>query len=542
VLTELFGLINEVFVHQRIGLTVRTQQTKGKKSMHSRSTSAQWRLKVLSLLMAVAMVGNPAQAQDTKALDVGILYEPTTYDPQRFLRVNFPILRNLYDSLIEYSPEGLPVPRLATDWSINGDNTSVTVTLREDVAFASGALLTAQDVAATLAKASDPERGGNIYSTTSILSDWSVQDDQTIVINFNNSVPTRQITDFLQSIMPIEAVGIESVDTVPAGTGPFVLETRAVGQSMTLSANPEYWGGTPDIDAVNFTIFSDQAAAAAGLESGAIDLIYGSNQRNAARLERAGFQVLRGPGPLVQTLRINSTHPPFDNDQFRQAFNYLVDREGMLKVGYAGLGEVVALPWAPSSPAFDPAYAAKFAYDPEKAKALIEESGLSAEAASDWILLINGGDEAAVILGQILQASLQDVGINVDLELRQGSEYAEAQLTGDYDATFGAVGNVQKFPSRVATNSIYRDQSNPVLGEPHPHPEYVAAIERINRTIGEEATVQAAYDELNRVLVAEAFAVPTNTVHVGLIVAAPEVSGFELDTDNLFVARSLDID
>lgn len=107
-LIELFGLNNEVSVHQRISLTVRTQKTKGKKTMHSRSTSAQWRLKVLSLLMAVAMVGNPAQAQDTKALDVGILYEPTTYDPQRFLRVNFPILRNLYDSLIEYSPEGQP--------------------------------------------------------------------------------------------------------------------------------------------------------------------------------------------------------------------------------------------------------------------------------------------------------------------------------------------------------------------------------------------------------------------------------------------------
>ena len=43
-------------------------------------------------------------------------------------------------------------------------------------------------------------------------------------------------------------------------------------------------------------------------------------------------------------------------------------------------------------------------------------------------------------------------------------------LQGRFDAIFGGVGNIQKFPSRLATNSIYRTVNNPVLGTPHPHP------------------------------------------------------------------------
>ena len=92
---------------------------------------------------------------------------------------------------------------------------------------------------------------------------------------------------------------------------------------------------------------------------------------------------------------------------------------------------------------------------------------------------------------------------------------------------------------RVATNSIYRTANNPILGTPHPHPEYVAAIERVNTTFGSGADVKAAYDNLNKVLVETAFAIPTNTYDTGLIVAAKNVDGFTLDIDNMLVARTI---
>jgi len=494
----------------------------------------------IALTPAVAPISSVAQAQELEGgtLRVGVRNDMNSYDPMAFSAVNFFLIKNLYDSLIEYTAEGEAIPNLASAWEVSDDNTSVTLTLRDDVTFADGDTMDAAAVAATLAKASDPEAGKNIYATTGIIEDWEVVDDFTITINFKAPVPTKQITDLLQFMPIIDPDGIETAATKPAGTGPFLLEDRVVGQSLTLTANPNYWReNEPVLDGIEFTVFSDDAAASAALESGGIDLIYSGESRSAVRLRDQGFQVLQGPGKLVQVFRINSTRAPFSNDSFRQAFNYLMNRPAILRIGYADLGEVTALPWAPASPAFDASFTEAYAYDIEKAKELLAASGLSNDEMTDWKLLVNGGQEASVLISQIVQATLSEAGLEIELDLREGAEFIDALLGGDFHAVFGGVGNVQKFPSRVATNSIYRTANNPVLGEPHPHPDYVAAIEAVNTAFGSD--VQAAYDNLNQVLVTEVFAVPTNSYETGLIVAAPNVGGFTLDIDNLLVGRTI---
>ena len=241
----------------------------------------------------------------------------------------------------------------------------------------------------------------------------------------------------------------------------------------------------------------------------------------------------------MQVFRIDSTRGPFRNQTFRKAFNHFIDRASILRVGSAGLGEVTALPWAPASPAHDPSYAQRYAYDLDKARALIRQSGLSQAEISNWKLLVNGGDEVLTRISQIVQASLARVGINIELDLKQGAEFVDALLTGKFDAVFGAIGSIQKFPTRLTTNSIYRTVNNPILGEPHPHPEYVEAIRAVDTAFGSEVAVKAAYGNLNRVLVETAFGIPTNSYPIGLIVASPRVGGLTLDIDNMLVARTL---
>jgi peptide/nickel transport system substrate-binding protein len=471
---------------------------------------------------------------------VGMLADVNDFDPMAFLTVNFPTIKNLYDSLIEYTPEGRAVPNLAESWTIAPDNRSVTLTLRPDVKFHSGAPFDAEAVSATLRKAADPRAGKNVYPTMGIVQDWTVIDTRTIRITLKNPAPTRQITDLLQFISVIDPAAIETVSTRPVGTGPYVLAERAVGQRVRLEANRAHWrANQPLSPEVVLTVFETDAAATAALESGAVDLVYGATGRSAVRLRAAGYQVVEGPGPLVQVFRINSTRGPFRNQTFRQAFNHLIDRASILRVGYAGLGEVTALPWAPASPAHDPSYAQRYAYDLDKARALIRQSGMSQAEISNWKLLVNGGDEVLTRISQIVQASLARVGISIELDLKQGAEFIDALLTGKFDAVFGAIGNIQKFPTRLTTNSIYRTVNNPVLGEPHPHPEYVEAIRRVDTALGSEADVKAAYDNLNRVLIETAFGIPTNSYPIGLIVASPRVGGFTLDIDNMLVARTL---
>ncbi len=499
---------------------------------------------VTTLLVAITALVLPSQsaAQALKAgrLRVAILADVVNFDPQQFSSQNFPLIKNLYDSLIEYTSEGQAVPSLASAWTVGQGNNSVTVSLRRDVTFHSGAPLNAEAVSATLKKAADPKTGKNVYATMSVVKDWTVVDPFTIRLNFTGPVPDRQITDLLQFLSPIDPAGIDTVETKPAGTGAFTLAERVLGQRVRMVANPKYWRAEKPLPSeIVLTVFSDNDAASAALESGAADIIYGGDSRAAIRLRSAGYQLIQGPGPLVQVFRINSTQGPFRNEKFRQAFNYLMDRRAILQVGYAGLGEVTTLPWAPASPAADKSYDPKYAFDLDKARALLKESGLSAAEMNGWKMLVNGGDQASLAISQVVQSTLAKVGINIELDLKQGSEMVDAMLGGKFAATFGGIGNIQKFPTRVATNSIYRTAKNPVLGDPHPHQAYVAAIDRVNQTFGSGADVKAAYDNLNKVLVDVAFAIPTNTYDIGLIVAAKNVGGITREIDNMLVGRTI---
>lgn len=494
-----------------------------------------------SLLAAGALVmPSMAQAQALKPgkLRVAILADIANFDPAQFSSVNFALIKNLYDSLIEYTADGEAIPSLASAWQIGDGNTSVTLTLRKDVKFHSGAPFNADAVAATLKKSADPKTGKNVYPTMSVVKDWTVVDPYTIRLNFKDAVPDKQITDLLQFISPIEPSGIATAETKPAGTGAYMLAERVLGQRVRMVVNPDYWRPEkPLISEVTLTVFSDNDAASAALESGSVDIVYGGSSRSALRLRNGGNQLIQGPGPLVQVFRINTTQGPFKNEKFRQAFNYLMDRAAILQIGYAGLGQVTVLPWAPASPAVDKSYDTKYAFNLDKGKAMLKESGLTEAEMNDWKMLVNGGDQASLAISQVVQSTLAKVDIKIDLDLKQGSEYIDALLGGKFAATFGGIGNVQKFPTRVATNSIYRTVKNPVVGDPHPHPAYVAAIDRVNTAFG--ADVKPAYDNLNKMMVESAFAIPTNTYDIGLIVASPKVGGISREIDNMLVVRTI---
>lgn len=508
-----------------------------------RKTASTTRRTALAMLGAAALpLPRIAQAAGLKGgtLRVALITDVVNFDPMQFSSNNAPLMKNLYDTLLDYTPEGVAQPSLAASWTIAPDNSAVTVTLRKGVTFHSGAPLDTTAVAATLKKAMDPAKGKNVYPTMSFVKDWTIIDPMTFRLNFNTKVPDRQITDVLQFMPIIEASGVDTVETKVAGTGPFTLAERVLGQRIRLVANPHYWRkGEPILSEAVFTVFADNDAASAALQSGAADMIYGGGGRAAVRLRGAGYQLIQGPGPLVQVLRINTTKAPFNNAKFRQAFNYLIDRAAILKVGYAGLGEVTALPWAPASPAADRSYDKTYAFNLDKGRAALKESGLSAAEMSDWKLLVNSSDEDGVAISQIVQSTLAKVGINIQLDLKGGSEFVDALLGGKFAAVFGGVGNVQKFPSRITTNSIYRTVKNPVLGDPNPHTGYVAAIERVNTTLGKGADVKAAYDALNKALVEASFGIATNTYDVFLTVASKKVGGFTRDIDNLLVLRTV---
>jgi peptide/nickel transport system substrate-binding protein len=433
-------------------------------------------------------------------LRVGIRDDVQRWDSSRLQTIFFAIHRNIYDTLADYQDGLNAEPMLASSWEISDAQDSVTITLRDDVVFHSGRAMTAEDVAANLAAFSDPDTGNQAYGPTSgAVEDWEVTGDYEIVVNFRQPLAELQITDLLTSWAIGDPEFFDSYDTGGQGTGPFSLVEWVPGESITLEANTDYWGEGPYIDGVEYRIFGDADAMASALEAGDIDVLFNTDANTAQRLEGEGFTTVAAPpGAIIDEIRINPEEPPFDNVNMRLAVNHAVDLNALNEAINAGLGTVGRLPYAPTSPAYDEEVAAERDYDPELARQLLEESGLP---ESEWTASIltasNSTDQQ--LAAQIIQSNLAEIGFTVEIELVDSATRTERLLNGGFQFLWGGIGNAQKYPTRITTNSIYRASDNPIFDIEAVVPDYPVAVAAANAAVTEEEQAEA-FAELNRVI------------------------------------------
>jgi peptide/nickel transport system substrate-binding protein len=463
-------------------------------------------------------------------LQVGIRDDIQRWDSSRLQGIFFPIHRNIYDSLADYKDGLNPEPMLATGWEISDAQDSVTITLREGVLFHSGREMTAEDVAANLELFVDPERGNQAFGPSSgAVEDWEVTGDYEIVVNFKQPIAELQITDLLTSWAIGDPEFFDNYETEGQGTGPFSLVEWVPGESITLEAHTEYWGEGPYIDGIEYRIFGDSDAMVSALEAGDIDVLYSPDAAVASRLEGAGFTTVAAPpGAIIDEFRINPTRAPFDNLNVRLALNYAADLESINEAINAGLGTVVKLPYAPTSPAYDQALAAEMAYDLDRARELLETSGLP---ESEWVgtMMVSSASNAAQLVAQIIQQSMAEIGFTVEIDLVDSATSTENLLAGNFQFLWGGIGNAQKYPTRITTNSIYRATDNPVFDTNTVVPDYAPAVAAANAAVTPEEQAEA-FAELNRVLTENMWVV-TGIARPMLTSTAGYVTGAYKDID-----------
>ncbi len=463
-------------------------------------------------------------------LRVGIRDDIQRWDSSRVQVIFFAIHRNIYDTLADYQDGLNAVPQLATGWEINDAQDSVTITLREGVLFHSGREMTAEDVAANLAVFIDPDTGNQTYGPTSgAVENWEVTGDYEIVVNFKQPTAELQITDLLTSWAIGDPEFFDVYDQQGQGTGPFKFVEWVPGERITLEANTDYWGEGPYIDGIEYRIFGDADAMASALEAGDIDVFFNPDAPVASRLEGRGFTTVAAPpGAIIDEIRINPEEPPFDNINVRLALNYATDLESLNEALNSGLGTVVKLPYAPTSPAYDEALAAEMAYDIDRARELLETSGVP---ESEWTatMLVSSASTAAQLAAQIIQQSMAEIGFTVEIELVDAAAFTEKLLAGDFQFLWGGIGNAQKYPTRITTNSIYRASDNPVFDVDSVVPDYPVAVAAANAAVTEEEQADA-FAELNRVLTENLWVV-TGVARPMLTTTAPYVTGAYKDID-----------
>ncbi|MCB8882568.1 ABC transporter substrate-binding protein [Acidisoma cellulosilytica] len=311
------------------------------------------------------------------------------------------ILTNLYSTLILPAPDGKGLlPGLATAWSASADGKSYTLKLRQGTKFADGSPVTVDDVIWSLNRARNPNIGIWNFLLASIAN-VSAPDDNTILITLKNPDPSipAALATFNSAIMPHKlfeaakgATDTEKANNFalhPIGDGPFVLSSWERGSKMVLKRNPYYFGTDkagrhlPYLDEVDLTIVPDDATRILQLQAGQIDATEFIPYVRVKELQAdPNLTVDLFPSTQVTYLQLSvfpkladGTPNPLSNTKVRQALNYAISKEAIIKVVTHDLGTPMHSFFSSTTPLYYGGDGPAYPFNMAKAKALLKEAG-----------------------------------------------------------------------------------------------------------------------------------------------------------------------
>ncbi|HEU0166328.1 MAG TPA: ABC transporter substrate-binding protein, partial [Chloroflexota bacterium] len=341
--------------------------------------------------------------------------EITDLDPHRKVG-NDAIWVGVFERLTQYDTNLKPHPMLAESWDVSPDYKQITVHLRKGVTWHTGRDLTSDDIKFSVLRAADPKTASGQYAP---MASWfptiDTPDQNTVVLKSDVSRPG--VFDLFEYMNVVDKNSLADVKTKAVGTGPFTFVEWVSGDHTTLAKNKNYWqSGKPYLDQIVFPFFRDQQAMSVALESGAIDIARSPNLIDYNRLKtspkfQASFDPITG---AVYEMGVNTTLPPFDKKELRQALNYAIDRKRFVDTIEGGVGEPEALPWLAASPAYDATKKNAYTFDLAKAKSLLQQAGVT---SLEMDFLPNPPSTAQPDgFGQIYQADLAQIGIKLNIK------------------------------------------------------------------------------------------------------------------------------
>jgi peptide/nickel transport system substrate-binding protein len=348
---------------------------------------------------------------------------------------------NMYETLLSFPPGETELqPVLAESWDVSqeGDMWKLTFQLNPNAKFASGAPVTAEDVVFSWSRAIDINKSPAFLLTDvcqMTKENIRAVDAGTVELKIpgeaSPSVCLSVLTFTVAAVVEKAAVepnmgddmGESWLNDHSAGSGPYVLDRWDRNVSVTLNANPNYWGGvTPAMKRVILQNMPEAVNRQAAIETGDADIIQDVGPEQVAVLEgNPDIQLVKALSTLLVYAAVNASMPPFDNPDARQALRYAVNYDNIITL-LGGNGELVQeiipigfLGHTGKNP---------FQQDLEKAKELFAKAGVAEGTVIPFTVATGtapGGVEWATIAASI-QADLAQIGINLEIQQLQQSE------------------------------------------------------------------------------------------------------------------------
>lgn len=299
------------------------------------------------------------------------------------------VIRNIFDGLVTRTTRDRVVPELATAWRQTSP-TTYEFTLRRGATFHNGDPVTVDDVVFTFERVlKESAVGGQSSPRKGLLGPLQkVEKVSDSAVRFTLEAP---FPVFLQAlvhfqIVPrryIQQVGDKTFAERPVGSGPFRFVSGSLDSQIVLQRYPRYYGGSPALPPAGtapaagavFRMMPEPATRVAALKAGEVHIVEDLPIDLLADLQRdPKVYVKTTQGTRVYTIELNNARPPFNDVKVRQAVNYAVNWDAILKNVYGGYARRLATAFLPSGFGYN-SNLKPYPHDPNRARQLLREAG-----------------------------------------------------------------------------------------------------------------------------------------------------------------------
>ena len=352
------------------------------------------------------------------------------FEGMRFL--GYPIFEGLilWDLTKADAPAGLR-PGLATAWKQDAkDPTTWIFTLRRDVKFHDGSPFNADAFIWNMerylndkSKQYEPQAAGLTRARNPYMKSYAKLDDYTVSVTTVRPLsyfPMLMVWPLMTSPAAWEKSGNwNEYSKAPSGTGPFKLARWTPRQSAELEKNAAYWDKTrvPKLDKIALLPVPEANTRTAALRSGQVDWIEAPAPDAIDSLKQAGFVLSMNSYPHYWPWSLNTTKAPFNDTRVRQAINYCVDREAVVKL-VGGTAEPSVGYFSTKHPSFGTP-AQHYNYDPAKAKQLLSSAGYADKRIPVKVMISTSGSGQMqpLPMNELLQNQVAACGFDVSFEV-----------------------------------------------------------------------------------------------------------------------------
>ncbi|RWR29278.1 ABC transporter substrate-binding protein [Sinirhodobacter populi] len=378
----------------------------------------------IAALLLSASFALPALAQ---SITIAIGSEPSTLDPQlRDDGGERQVNDNIYETLMIRTATGALEPGLAAAAPVQTDPLTWEFTLRPGIMFTDGEPFDADSVVASVKRVVDPANASEQMAYMGPLADAEKVDDLTVRIKTSAPDPILPARMYWLKMVSAKYAADPKIAEVPVGTGPYKFESWDRGSGITLVANPQYWGGAPQVQEVTYRFIPEAGTRMSGLMSGEFDVVLNLLPEFAEAVPQ--YKAVSGLETSVIILGVDN--PVVQDVRVRRALNMAIDRQTLADSLFAGLatptkGQLIL----PGAFGYNETLA-DWPYDPEAAQKLVEEAG----ATGQTITLVSEAGRWLKDreLTEAVAAYWQAIGLNVNVQIDEFSVYLDKIFDMDH--------------------------------------------------------------------------------------------------------------